>query len=163
MDPLPTSKVRCSMPGAFAKPTLIWRNSARSKGRLISTSSGLPPRSSSTNIVCPFSRTSARRTIAQAGSSLVLSEYSCSSRSKGRLRRMFRPRRDNKNMSGGGIPPAAVEYELGLFPQCFQPVCREFKKHGFIEDDRLTSSGAKRNVWRLTAILPPRLILCTKK
>src|SRR5262249_11477845 len=43
-------------------------------------SSGSPPGSSSTKINCPFSRTRAKGTTAQAGSSLVLSEYSCSSR-----------------------------------------------------------------------------------
>jgi hypothetical protein len=58
------------------------RNRVRSNCRSSSRSRGSPPGSSSTSIIRPLSRTRARGTTAHAGSSLILSAYSCSSRLK---------------------------------------------------------------------------------
>jgi hypothetical protein len=62
------------------------------------------------------------------------------------LRRMFRQRRDNKDMAGGNIAPAAVEYKLRIFPKRPQPVRGEFHKHGFYYYNRFTSLGATHNI-----------------
>ncbi len=69
-----------SLPSAVERPMAMRRNRVRSNRRSRNRSRGSPPGSSSTSIVRPSSRTRARGKTAHAGSSLLLSPYSCSSR-----------------------------------------------------------------------------------